>query len=76
MASCNQTYPLLLNSFKPVYTNLSGHFFKDPGVVPTVIGFHRDLADAIKKQDEQMAVAVMRCLLAHGEEHLCGENAR
>ena len=75
MASGNQTYPLLINSFKPVYTNLSGQFFKDPTVVPTVIGFHRDLADAIKKQDEQLAVAVMRCLLAHGEEHLRGESA-
>lgn len=72
MASGNPAYPLLLNSFKPVYTNLSGQFFKDPTVMPTVIGFHRDLADAIKKQNEQLAVAVMRCLLAHGEEHLRG----
>ena len=75
MASGNQTYPLLLNSFKPVYTNLSGQFFKDPTVVPTVIGFHRDLVDAIKKQNEQLAVAVMRCLLAHGEEYLHGQSA-
>ncbi len=75
MASGNPTYPLLLNSFKPVYTNLSGQFFKDSTVVPTVIGFHRDLADAIKKQDDQLAIAVMRCLLAHGEEHLRGEAA-
>ncbi|MBI5063817.1 MAG: FadR family transcriptional regulator [Desulfatitalea sp.] len=75
MASGNQTYPLLLNSFKPVYTNLSGQFFKDPTVVPTVIGFHRDLADAIKKQDDQMAIAAMRCLLNHGEDHLRGDIA-
>jgi DNA-binding FadR family transcriptional regulator len=75
MASGNQSYPLLINSFKPVYTNISGQFFKDPAVVPTVIGFHRDLADAIKKQNAELAVAVMRCLLAHGEEHLRGENA-
>ena len=75
MAGGNQTYPLLLNSFKPVYTNLSGQFFKDPRVVPTVIGFHRDLADAIKQQNDQLAVAVMRCLLAHGEAYLRGEGS-
>lgn len=70
MASGNETYPLLLNSFKPVYTNLSGRFFKDPSVVPTVMGFHRDLVDAIKKQDDQLAIAVMRCMLSNGEERL------
>ncbi len=70
LASDNQSYPLLLNSFKPVYTNLTRRFFGDPEVIPTVISYHRDLVDAIYRQDDKLAVAVMQCLLAHGEEQL------
>ncbi|RJQ70842.1 MAG: FadR family transcriptional regulator [Desulfobacteraceae bacterium] len=70
IASGNLSYALLLNSCKPVYTNLLSRFFEDPEVVPTAIGFHRDLADAIRKQNEQLAVAVMRCMLSYGDERL------
>jgi GntR family transcriptional regulator, transcriptional repressor for pyruvate dehydrogenase complex len=70
LASDNQTYPLLINSFKSVYTNLSGQFYKDPKVVPQVIGLQRTLVDAIDIQDERLAADAMRYLLSHGEEHL------
>jgi len=70
LASGNPTYPLLINSFKPVYTNLSSRFFGNPAVVPEMIGFHRRLLDAIDRQDDRQAAEVMEQLLSHGEEHL------
>ena len=70
MASDNLSYPLLLNSFKPVYTNLSGQFFADPGMAPIVHGFHEDLVEAVANRDVPEAMAVMRQLLAHGENRL------
>lgn len=70
MAGDNQSYPLLLNSFKPIYTNLSGQFFKEPEVVPIVIAGHHELADAVADRDDQNAMAAMRRLLLHGEERL------
>lgn len=70
MASGNQTYPLLINSFKPVYTNLAGRFYADPQVVPTVTSFQRELVDAIDKKDQGQAADAMGRLLFHGEEHL------
>lgn len=70
LASGNQTYPLLINSFKPVYTNISGRFFGNPAVVPEMIGFQRRLIDAIDQQDDRLAAEVMGQLLSHGEEQL------
>jgi len=70
MATDNLSYPLLLNSFKQVYTNLTGLFFSNPSVIPAVHEFHANLADAVKKRDEKTAMAAMRDLLSHGEEHL------
>jgi GntR family transcriptional regulator, transcriptional repressor for pyruvate dehydrogenase complex len=66
----NLLYPLLINSFKPVYTNLTGQFFKDISVVPVVFEFHRQLVDAIKDRNEQKATEIMYKLLTHGEERL------
>ncbi len=70
LAGGNEIYPLLLNFFKPIYISLLGLFYQKPEVAATSVGFHRDLLDAIKNQDDQLAVAAMRCLLAHGEENL------
>jgi len=70
MATGNMIYPLLLNSFRELYTSLSGRFFSDPKVVPEVFSFHRKLVEAIEKKNEKTAVKVMKCLLDHGEEHL------
>jgi DNA-binding FadR family transcriptional regulator len=70
MATGNLMYPLLLNSMKRVYTNISGVFFSDPAVVPAVLGFHRRLTAAIREQDPPEAARVMEGLLRHGESQL------
>jgi DNA-binding FadR family transcriptional regulator len=70
IATDNLLYPLLLNSFKPVYTNLSGQFFEDPGVVDAVFDFHKKIVAAIAQKDETHAAEIMRRMLVHGEERL------
>ncbi len=70
IATDNLLYPLLLNSFKPVYTNLSGHFFQDSTVVSVVFDFHKKIVAAISDQDEQHAADLMHQMLSHGEERL------
>ncbi|MBU2646346.1 FadR family transcriptional regulator [bacterium] len=68
LASDNQIYPLLMNSMKSIYTNLTGQFFADPAVVPRVFTFHREMVDAIGAKDEIVAVRVMKKILKHGEK--------
>jgi GntR family transcriptional repressor for pyruvate dehydrogenase complex len=70
IATDNLLYPLLLNSFKPVYTNLSGHFFHDPTVVDIVFDFHKKIVSAVSDQDEQHATDLMHQMLSHGEDRL------
>jgi DNA-binding FadR family transcriptional regulator len=70
IATDNLLYPLLLNSFKPVYTNFSGQFFKESTVVDVVFDFHRKFVAAIADQDEQRAADVMHQMLSHGEDRL------
>ncbi len=70
MASGNFIYPLLLNSMKRIYTNLSGQFFEDPANVPAVFDFHEQMFIALEKRDEQQVVEIMKQLLKHGEKHL------
>lgn len=70
LASGNLVYPMLINSFKPVYTNLTGVFFTDETIVPLVFKLHRKLTDAISQKDADQAVKVMRNLLDHGARHL------
>lgn len=70
VASGNRVYPLLLNSFRPVYTNLSGQFFRDPAVTAAVHKYHRNTARAIESGDGKKAASVMKELLRHGETHL------
>lgn len=70
VASGNTVYPLLLNSFRPVYTNLSGQFFKDRPVADAVRRYHRNLVKAIEKGNGRKAKSVMTEILRHGEKHL------
>jgi len=70
IATDNLLYPLLLNSFQPVYTNLSGKFFQDPAVVDIVFDFHRKIVAAIADKDEQSAADLMHQMLSHGEDRL------
>ncbi|MDZ7833395.1 MAG: FadR/GntR family transcriptional regulator [Desulfobacterales bacterium] len=70
MATDNLLYPLLLNSFKPIYTNLARQFFRNPEVVASVFDYHGQLATAIEAGDGELAEAVMREMLANGEDRL------
>lgn len=70
LATDNPIYPLLLNSMKSIYTNLTRQFFQDATVLPRVFAYHREFVDAITVKDEKMAVHVMQKLLNHGEERL------
>ena len=70
MASGNLVYPLLLNSLKPIYTNLTEQFFADPQMIPPVLSAHAKLAESIDRKDAGDAVRTMKALLAHGEAHL------
>jgi GntR family transcriptional regulator, transcriptional repressor for pyruvate dehydrogenase complex len=70
IASGNTVYPLLLNSFRQVYTNLSGQFFKDSLVVNVVRKYHCDLVRALEAKDAKKAVSIMKTLLRHGEKYL------
>lgn len=76
LASANQVYPLILNSFKGVYTYLSGSFFRmfaGSPVIAEVHAFHRQLLTAIEQRDSAAAVNTMTEMLHHGERYLKGE---
>jgi DNA-binding FadR family transcriptional regulator len=70
IATDNLLYPLLLNSFKPIYTNLARQFFRNPEVVSSVFAYHGQLAAAIEALDGSRAETVMREMLANGEDRL------
>ncbi len=70
LASGNVVYPLLLNSFKQVYTNLTYQFFLNPLVVEFVFAHHEKLTGAIATKNSKKAVTIMKSLLEHGEQHL------
>ncbi|HPS85171.1 MAG TPA: FadR/GntR family transcriptional regulator [Spirochaetota bacterium] len=70
ISSGNMIYPLMLNSFKEVYTNLTRKFFSDSSLVEFVFAHHEKLFKAIEKKDEKAAVKIMRAIIAHGEAHL------
>ena len=70
IATDNLLYPLLLNSFKPVYTNLTDQFFRDVSVVSRVFEFHEQLVAAISGCDAQRSADIMHKMLSHGEDRL------
>ncbi len=73
IASGNLVYPLIINSFKGVYTHLTGEFFRKycgTRVVETVRQFHIQLIGAFEQQDEAAAVRSMTEMLRHGETYL------
>lgn len=50
-ASGNFIYPLLMNSFKPVYIELSSIFFSDKKLISQVFEYHSALFAAIQKKN-------------------------
>ena len=76
IASGNLVYPLIINSFKGVYTSLTGEFFRKyvgTKVVEEVHQYHRKLVDTFEKQEQESAVQTMIEMLKHGEGYLKGE---
>ncbi len=70
IASGNIIYPLMLNSFKEVYTNLTREFFIDGSIVEFVFKQHEKFFRAIEKKDSKGAVRIMNEIMTHGETHL------
>lgn len=70
MATDNLIYPLLLNSFRRIYTSLTQRFFSDPQVIAFVFGLHRELVRAIEDRNEKKAADIMTRLLVHGRDRL------
>jgi DNA-binding FadR family transcriptional regulator len=72
-ASGNFMYLLIINSFKPVYLNITLRFFaqhRDSKIPAEVFAHHRRLVEAIADQKSESAAAIMTEMLQHGVEHL------
>ncbi len=70
ISSGNLVYPLIMNSLKQFYTNVSRQFFADPAMAPVVFAAHGELVAALKQKDPKSAQHIMRQILAHGEQHV------
>lgn len=70
IASGNIIYPLLINSFRGIYTLFTRLFFTDITVRSVVIDYHRALVQAISDRDVDESRFIMRRLLDHGERTL------
>jgi DNA-binding FadR family transcriptional regulator len=78
IASVNLVYPLIINSFKGVYTSLTGEFFRKycgTLVVETVRQFHIRLVEAFEGQNAESARKIMIEMLEHGEAYLKAEHS-
>ena len=75
VASGNLIFPLIINSFKPVYTHLTGEFFErvSPAVISEVFWISPQPGGRHPCDDSGTAVSVMQAMLKHGEQHLKGE---
>jgi len=70
LASGNEIYPLLMNSFKRIYLTILAEFYRDTGLVRPVFDFHHQLVQAIEAGNEASARKTMTELLRFGELNL------
>lgn len=73
IASENMAYPLILNSFKLVYTHFTTAFYQKTAgsaVVDEVHAYHQRLLAALESRDAQKSVEIMKSMLEHGEKLL------
>ncbi len=73
IASENLVYPLILNSFKTVYTHFTTAFFAKSGNTPAideVYAFQQRLLAELEARDAERAAATMKEMLTHGERIL------
>lgn len=66
----NDVYPLLLNSFRRMYLSVLELFYRDPGVVGPVVGYHKLLLEEIAARDATGARETMAAVLQFGEKKL------
>ncbi len=73
IASGNLVYPLIMNSFEIIYTQLTGRFFDhyvQTPVVEAVFVYHHRLVEAIANRAAETARSIMQDMLQHGADHL------
>ena len=73
IVSGNLVYPLIINSFKGVYTHLTGGFFSRYGgtaVAEAVRQFHIQIVAAFECREAGSAVTTMMAMLNHGAAYL------
>ncbi|GAB1456241.1 MAG: FadR/GntR family transcriptional regulator [Spirochaetia bacterium] len=70
IASGNQIYPLLMNSFKKIYKDILEDFYADVSVIEPVFSYHRVIVASISEHDELGARSAMRALLRYSETNL------
>lgn len=73
LASGNLLYPLILNSFKQVYTSFSGRFFEHylkSDIIDQVYRYHERFIRCLEMQDELQATITMAEMLEHGARYL------
>jgi len=76
IASGNLIYPLILNSFRAVYTTLTAQFFQNihhTDLLQSVHHYHQQLVDAVEHQDAEASQHTMTEMLNHGVMFLMGE---
>jgi GntR family transcriptional regulator, transcriptional repressor for pyruvate dehydrogenase complex len=75
--SGNLVYPLILNSFKNIYTHFTQEFFRrawQSAAIEDVFDFHQRLAQAIAARQPDSAARTMAEMLEHGAQLLQEEN--
>jgi len=73
LSSGNRVYPMILNSFRSVYTHLTGRFFtvyKGSEPVQRVFSAHKKILEAIREQEPEKAAELMAAMLDEGAEFL------
>ncbi|HUV15423.1 MAG TPA: FCD domain-containing protein [Pelolinea sp.] len=73
IASGNLMYPMIINSFRKVYTRLTGTFFRrysGQRAISEVFGYHDQLITAVAEKESSKAAEVMRAMLEHGARFL------
>ncbi|MGI5863411.1 MAG: FadR/GntR family transcriptional regulator [Myxococcales bacterium] len=66
----NDVYPLLINSFRRMYLSVLELFYRNPGVVGPVVGYHKVLLEKIAARDAPGAQETMAAVLHFGEKKL------
>jgi len=70
MASGNEIYPLLMNSFRRIYDDILKEFYADASVIQPVFALHERLTAAIASGDTEGAGLAMLELLRFSEGNL------